>query len=50
MLVKFEKKNRMVQTAQNFKLFDEKNRVFENYFGQSFDALLEDFFVAETIV
>ena len=49
MLVKFEQ-NRMVQTTQNFELFD-KNKVFWNNFWQSDGAILEDYFsVAETIV
>ena len=48
MLLIFEQ-NCMVQTTQNFELFTE-NRVFKNYFWQSVDAMLEDFFSAETIV
>ena len=40
MLVKFEQ-NCMVQTTQNFELFDKKTNV---------DAILEDVFVAEIIV
>ena len=48
MLVKFEQ-NRMVQTTQNFKLFDKKPG-FKNHFWQSVGAILEDVSVAKTIV
>ena len=40
MLVKFEQ-NRMVQTTQNFELFDKKLG-FYNHFWQRVDAILED--------
>ena len=46
MLVKFEQ-NRMVQTIQNFDLFDKK-RV--NHFWQSVDAILEDVSMTDPIV
>ena len=45
MLVKFEQ-NRMVQTIQNFELFDKKKMV--NHFWQSIDAILEDVSMTET--
>ena len=45
MLVKFEQ-NRMVQTIQNFELFDKE---MVNHFRQSIDAILEDVSVTETI-
>ena len=48
MLVKL-KQNRMVQTTQNFELFDKKLG-FSKLFWQSVDAILEDVSVAETIV
>ena len=50
MLVKFEQ-NRMVQTTQNFELFDKKKKkmVFKNHFWQSFGAIFEDISAAETI-
>ena len=38
----------MVQTTQNFELFDKKPG-FKNYFWQSNDAILEDVSVADTI-
>ena len=46
MLVKFEQ-NRMVWTVQKFVLFWQK---IVNHFWQSFDAILEDVSVTETIV
>ena len=48
MLVKFEP-NRMIETTQNFELFDKKKTVFDNHFWQSADAILEGVFVAEII-
>ena len=45
MLVKFEQ-NHMVQTVQNFVVFDKKWLTI----GQSVDAILEDVPVTETIV
>ena len=48
MLVQFEQ-NRMIQTTQNFELFDKK-RVFYNHFLQRVDAILEDVSVTEIIV
>ena len=56
MLVKFEP-NRMVWNEQNLEPFDKKTkqnkqkkkRVFQNYFWQSVDAILQDASVAETI-
>ena len=47
MLVKFEQ-NRMVQTIQNFDLFDKKKSF--NHFWQSVDAILEDVSMTDTIV
>ena len=53
MLLKFEQ-NRMVQTTQNFELFDKKSLFFFffffNHFWQRVDAILEDVSVAEKIV
>ena len=49
MLVKFEQ-NCMVQTTQNFELFDQKNQVFYNHFWQRVDAIFEDISVVEIIV
>ena len=50
MLVEFEQ-NCMVQTTQNFKLFDPPKKWFlKTIFWQSFDAILKDVSVAETIV
>ena len=58
MLVKFEQ-NLMVQTKQNFEVFQKKENVlfvlfclfvFFNYFWQSVGAILIDNPVAETIV
>ena len=46
MLVNFEQ-NRMVQTIQNFVLFDKK---MVNHFWQSVDAILQDVSVVEAIV
>ena len=48
MLVKFEQ-NRMVQSTQNFELFNKKKWVFYNHIGQRVDAIL-DVSVAEIIV
>ena len=48
MLVKFEQIC-IVPTTQNFELFD-KNQAFKNHFWQSVDAILEDVFVAESII
>ena len=48
MLVKFEQ-NRVIQTAQNFELFDKKQG-FNNYFWQRVDTILENVSVAEIIV
>ena len=48
MLVKFQQ-NSMVQTTQNFELFDKKTGS-SYHFWQSVDAILEDVSVAETIV
>ena len=55
MLVKFEKKNCMVQTIQNFQLFDKKwltifDKKIVYHFWQKADAILEDVSVTETIV
>ena len=48
MLLKFEQ-NRMVQTTQNFELFD-KNRVFYKlFFFFLTDAIVEDVSEAETL-
>ena len=47
-LVKFEQ-NRMVKSIQNFKLFDRKPG-FLKLFLPSFDAILEEVSVSETIV
>ena len=46
---------RMVRNIQNFELFDKKllnkhKQTKQNYFWQSFDAILEEVYVAETIV
>ena len=49
MLVKFEQ-NHMVQTTQNFELFDKKKMGFYNQFWQRVDTILEDVSVAEIIV
>ena len=49
MLVKFEQ-NGMVQTAQNFELFEQKTGFFYNHFWQRVDAILEDVPVAKIIV
>ena len=49
MLVKFEQ-NHMVQTTQNFELFDKKKWSFYDHFWQRGDAILEDVPVAEIIV
>ena len=60
LLVIFEQ-NCVVQTTGNLELFDKKKKqkqkktkkkrfFFKNHFGQSFDAILEDDSVAETIV
>ena len=49
MLVKFEQ-NRMVQTTQNFDLFDKKAGFKKKHFWQSVDAILEDVSVAETFL
>ena len=51
MLMKFEQ-NPMVQTTQNFELFDKKKKkkVIYNHFWQRVDAILEDFSVVEIIV
>ena len=47
-LVKFEQ-NRMIQTTQNFELFD-RNNLKKKHFWQNVEAILEDVSVAETIV
>ena len=48
MLVKFEQ-NCMVQTTQNFELFDQKNGVFITFFDKELMPFLKTF-VAEIIV
>ena len=48
-LVKFEQ-NRMVRNIQKFELLNRKPSLFKVTFGQIFDAILEDVYVAETIV
>ena len=51
MLVKFEQ-NCMVQTIQNFDVFDKKKKKKKrvNHFWQSVDAILEDVSMTDTIV
>ena len=53
MLVKFEQ-NSMVQTTRNLEVFDQqkkkKKKFFSKHFSQNVDAILEDVYVAETIV